>query len=311
MILAFLSVSTFYSSASASFSSPVNISGAKISYAPSIASSGSTVYVAYPQAASPGIQLYSDTIANDGTTLGTPTMLSSGSNNTNNFPRNAAVGNFVYVTWQYVTSSNCCESIMFRASSDAGSTWGPLINISQIARTEVTCAGNTGAGLCAQPTIAAEGNNVYVSWTQQAGTSTNVWIAVSNNNGVSFKKPIDIGTAKGSHEQEMVAWGSNVAVAFDSGNVFVSVSHDSGATFSKSLALGVGGRAREPHIAASGSDVYLTWEGNNSTSTKYEAWVVASTNNGTNFGPAVDLSVNNGGGAWLPQIAASGSSAYV
>ena len=275
----------------------VNLSGAKISYPPSIASSGSNVFVAWPQAASgAGIQMYSETISNDGSTLGTITEISSGTNNTNNFQRNAAVGNYVYVTWQYVTASNLDESIMFRASSDSGATWGALQNLSALTGAEVTCAGNTGTGLCAQPTIAATGKYVYVSWTQQArtGSGTNVYLATSSNNGASFGKPIDIGSQKGAHEQEMVAWGSNVAVTYDTGNVYVSVSHNNGATFS-AQSLGLGGRAREPHISASGNDVYLVWEGPNSPSTKYEAWVRSSTNDGSTFSGAIDLSVINGG----------------
>ena len=219
--------------------------------------------------------MYSETIRNNGSTLGTKTEISSGSDNTNNFQRNIAVGNYVYVTWQYVTASNCCESIMFRASPDDGSTWGSLVNISALVGTEVTCPGNVATGLCAQPTIAASGNCVYLSWTQQSitGSGNNVYIITSNNNGASFGKAVDIGPLKGDHEQEMVAWGSNVAVTFDTGNVFVVMSHNHGATWTKPMPLGVGGKAaREPHIAASGSDVYLVWEGDNSTSTKYEAW---------------------------------------
>jgi hypothetical protein len=151
---------------------------------------------------------------------------------------------------------------MFRASSDRGSTWGTLQNLSQLAGSEVTCPGNTATGLCAQPTIVASGSYVYVSWTQQAktGSGTNVYLAISGNNGVNFGKPFDIGNVNGSHEQEMVAWGSNIAVTYDSENLFVSVSHNNGTTFLHHQSLGVGGRAREPHIAASGNNVYLVWE---------------------------------------------------
>ena len=105
---------------------------------------------------------------------------------------------------------------------------------------------------------------MYVSWTQQSGSSTNVWIAISSNNGASFNKPVDIGNIKSAHEQEMIAWGSNIAVTYDTGNVYVSVSHNNGGTWIKPLPLGfTGGRAREPHITASGSNIYLVWEGPN------------------------------------------------
>ena len=137
----------------------INISGSRNSQTPSVVNSGSDVFVAWPQAVSgEGYQMYSDTISNNGSTLGTPTLISSGTNNTNNYQRNIAVGSYVYVTWQYVTSNNLDESIMFRASSNDGSTWGPLQNLSKLAGTEVTCPGNTGTGLCAQPTIAASGS---------------------------------------------------------------------------------------------------------------------------------------------------------
>ena len=182
------SSTTFGSSAS------IDISAAKsIAKPPAVANSGDDVYVTYAQATpKEGTQMYFQVITNSGTTIGTKTLISSGiGTEVNDFQRIAAVGSYVYVTWQYVTSNNLDESIMFRASSNDGSTWGPLQNLSKLAGTEVTCPGNTGTGLCAQPTIAASGSYVYVSWTQQGSTKKGdaIYFTTSSNNGGIIQHP--------------------------------------------------------------------------------------------------------------------------
>jgi hypothetical protein len=75
---------------------------------------------------------------------------------------------------------------MFRASTDGGKTFGDKINLS-----ESTNAQSQNAS------IAASGNNVYVSWWERNQTSNEPVMRVSNDNGKSFGEIIKIsGPAK-------------------------------------------------------------------------------------------------------------------
>jgi hypothetical protein len=302
---------SFNSYALSSFGSnpPTNISGTNTTAKPaSLASFGSDAYVTWAHSTtSNGIQMFLRPITNNGANLGTTVSISKNLAGTNDFQRVTASGNHVYVTWEVDKSSG--ESVMFRASGDNGVTWGSIQNLSKLAGTEVTCK-----GLCAQPTIAANGTNVYVAWAQQAvkgGTGSEIYFVASSDNGASFGTHFALTTIKGSHEQEMASWGNNVYLTWDTGaTTYFAVSHNNGASFSAAQSLGTStGRARESHLAAWGTHVYLVWEDNSVG--KYQAFIRTSSDSGDSFGAVIDLSKGTNGGSWLPQITASGSDVYV
>ena len=152
------SANTSNSASIATFGSipSVDTSGAKsIAKPPIITNVGDNVYLSYAQSTpKKGIQIYFQKITNNGATVGSKTLISSGADtNTNEFQRIAATGSFVYITWQYNTVSG--ESILFRASADTGNTWGSIQNLSALAGTEVLASCHT---LCAYPTIAGNGS---------------------------------------------------------------------------------------------------------------------------------------------------------
>jgi hypothetical protein len=83
-------------------------------------------------------------------------------------------GNNVYVSW----SSNKSEvnfEVMFRASTDNGKTFGPKINLSNTPRVDSL-----------DPSIAASGDNVYVSWWERNQTMNEPILRISNDNGKTF-----------------------------------------------------------------------------------------------------------------------------
>jgi hypothetical protein len=300
-------------------SASVVISGAKsIAQPPIITNAGDDVYVSYAQATpKAGVQIYFQKITDNGTIVGPKVLISSGADNmTNNFQRIAASGSDVYLTWQYNTVFG--ESILFRASTDTGNTWGAIQNLSALTGREVLASCKT---LCAYPTIAVNGTYVYVSWTQQAPSKGGqaIYFTTSNNFGAtgSFNTPVDIAplTNQAWHEQEMAAWGNDVAVFWDSGSVFFTVSHNNGASFTshtnidQNFSTSSKSKSREPHVSIYGKNVYAVWEDNSLG--KYQAFIKSSINGGDTFGPIVDLSKGTNGGSWLPQLVATGSSAYV
>src|SRR5579872_738481 len=84
-----------------------DISGAlSIAQPPIITNVGDNVYVSYPQATpKEGVQMYFQEVTDNGTTVVPKVLISSGlDNNSNVFQRIAAVGSYVYITWQYDTT---------------------------------------------------------------------------------------------------------------------------------------------------------------------------------------------------------------
>jgi hypothetical protein len=90
----------------------------------------------------------------------------------------ATSGNNVYVTWWTNKTGN--DEVMFKASNDAGKTFGSKINLS-----------NSPGIRSDNAEIAASGNNVYVSWWERANqTSNEPVMKVSNDNGKTFGEKI-------------------------------------------------------------------------------------------------------------------------
>jgi hypothetical protein len=92
-------------------------------------------------------------------------------------------GNNVYIVWWTNKSENW--EVMFRASNDAGATFGDKINLSNSTDTDSQNA-----------EIVAAGNNVYVSWWETSpitGSSESV-LRVSTDNGQTFGPMIMLGT---------------------------------------------------------------------------------------------------------------------
>jgi hypothetical protein len=84
-------------------------------------------------------------------------------------------GNNVYVSWSSNKTGESFE-IMFRASADEGKTFGAKINLS-----------NTPEVDSLNPSVAASGNNVYVSWWESANkTSNEPVLRISSDNGKTF-----------------------------------------------------------------------------------------------------------------------------
>ena len=79
--------------------------------------------------------------------------------------------------------------IFFAVSNNNGTSFGTPINISN----------NTGGS--SNPQIAASGNNVYVTWQDDTPGNSDIFFAVSNNNGTSFGTPINLSNNTGKFFQ--------------------------------------------------------------------------------------------------------------
>jgi hypothetical protein len=91
----------------------------------------------------------------------------------------ATSGDNVYVAWWTNKTGN--DEVMFKASADNGKTFGDKMNLS-----------NTINSQSQDVSIAASGNNVYVSWWERNATSNEPVMRVSNDNGKTFGDTIEL-----------------------------------------------------------------------------------------------------------------------
>jgi hypothetical protein len=231
-----------------------------------------------------------------GTSFGTPINLSNNTGSSQ-LPQIAAIGSNVYVTWGDNTPG--ISDILFAASTNNGTSFGTPINLSN----------NTGSSFNSQ--IATSGNNVYVTWSDFTPGNNDILVAVSTNNGTSFGTPINISNNTGFGNPQIAVSGNNVYVTWSSGNrdILFAVSNNNGTSFGPTINISNNtGASFNPQIAVSGNNVYVTWyddtPGNN------DIFFAASNNNGTSFGPTINIS-NNTGASLDPQIAVVGNNVYV
>jgi hypothetical protein len=93
----------------------------------------------------------------------------------------ALSGDNLYIAWWTNESGNW--EIMFRASNDSGQTVGDKINLSN----------STGAE-SQDVEIAAEGDNVIVTWWERNATSNEPVLRISSDNGQTFGSLLRLAT---------------------------------------------------------------------------------------------------------------------
>ena len=87
----------------------------------------------------------------------------------------------VYVAWWTNKTGN--DEVMFKASADAGKTFGNKMNLSNSPKSDSQDA-----------QIAASGNNVYISWWDRNATTNEPVLRASNDNGKTFGPPFILTT---------------------------------------------------------------------------------------------------------------------
>lgn len=228
-----------------------------------------------------------------------------------------AVGSDVYIVWQQnLTLSG--YNILFRASTNNGTSFGPIINLS-----------NNVSGLSSSvlPAIEAIGNNVYAIWlatTSGSKPANEILFKASTSNGSNFATVTAILLSSKAYGSALTpltgpqiaalnthVYATWVDTAPGKPQTFFTVSSNSGSSFGTPFSLSntpTGETDYSQEIAVSKSSVYVTWT--NDTSNTDNTMFASSNNNGTSFGPA--LNFNKGVVFDLnPQLAVSGNNVYV
>lgn len=275
---------------------------------PQIEASGTNVYVVWQNEVSGAgtpHNIWFSASADSGATFPTINKNINGNDKVSTSPVIAAVGNNVHIAWRDENSGK--NDIFYRNSTNTGTTFGATpLNLSN---------NPASSGLVSYAEqITATGTNVFVAWYEDKVTSVDPVVAVSTNNGASFGNPPISLTNGGLHlNPQIAATGSNVYVAWEDrstgGNSLVAYSRsdNSGGIFTPEVSLSNPGFSTNIQIATTGTNVYVAWQdstGNN------DLFFRSSSDNGANFGSAVNISENNLGISTSPSLAANAAFGY-
>ncbi len=208
----------------------------------------------------------------------------------------------IYLTWWDNKTGN--NEVYTAASNDGGKTFGNPINLSN------------AKGASADSQIAAEGNNVFVSWWDNKTGDWQVFSRASSDNGKTFddavmlknigsspvktlKAPppstisVDTIVTASSNKNEYLLWWDNTT-----GNWEVSwaKSTDGGKTFGETVNISNSSDARSigARMAAQGNNLYISWIDINPG--EKQVMFRSSNDNGETFGnPIVVYSSGNAG----------------
>jgi hypothetical protein len=232
-------------------------------------------------------------------------------------PQIAAVGNNVYVAWVEFVSQQDGNQVFFKRSTNEGASFGDVKNLGAPRTDETIFPGSFR--------IAATGNNVYVAWIGGAGDhgecldDGDLQFVRSTNSGSSFGSvnsiiDNDICNPRGL---DLEATGSNVYLAWSDrpfetacainlrcNDILFLRSTDNGANFGSIKNLSNNnnndnGDSINPQMDLHGSNVYIVWQDN--TPGNFDIFFRVSTNNGSTFASAKNLS-NNAGNSINAQI---------
>jgi hypothetical protein len=200
------------------------------------------------------------------------------------------------------------SNILFSRSVDGGISYSPPTQLPSV-------------GFSFLPSVAASGNNVYVSWTSVT-TESDIFLITSTDGGLNFGSPVEvtIGDQSNARSSVVAAYGNNVYVAWQDFSVststldpeiFFAVSTDGGLSFSSPINISntPGRLDRNPAIAAFEGNVYVVWTECAQNGTDCRIFFTKITDNGATFSiPAVALSNPESS---LPDIAVIGNTVYV
>lgn len=261
-----------------------------------LTTSGTNAYAVYENFASDrrSRHVYFVRSTDSGSTWGTPIQIDSGGSTiVAANPRVAAVGTNVYVVWR--DNRNGGLDIYFDRSSTSGSA-GSFSATDK--RLDVGTA--AGASTSFAPTMAAEGNNVYVAWVDaREDGAFDIWTNHSTDSGANFRtsdsiRVDDDALPHDSIEPHIVAPLSGTAIVawidYRAGfpDVYAARTTDSGASYADPVRLDTGADIGESGsydlaLGASGQRLVAAWADDRSGS--LDIYANFSLDGGANWQP--------------------------
>ena len=219
-----------------------------------VAVSGHTVYVIWTGHGDHGDrnQVYMRISNDGGNNFGSTKNLSNDNFNSGR-PSLKASGNNLYIVWQSDQQVGNGE-ILFRKSTNKGSTFGSPINISN----------NPSHSL--DPIITNNGDTVYIVWIDGSDSNSDILFRRSINKGTNFDPLKNLSNNPGtSSEPFLTKDGNNVQVSwqdtfFGNDEILIRSSTDLGKNFNPTVDVSKSmSKSLLPKAAGANGIVYLTW----------------------------------------------------
>lgn len=270
------------------------------SFAPSIAVDGQNIYVVWTDDTPGNYEIYFRQSDDGGATWTADERLTNNAG-ASGHPAIAVDGQNIYVVWDDDTPGN--SEVYFKKSGDGGTTWTTNKRLTN------------NEGYSALPTIAVNGQNIYVVWGDDTPGNGEIYFRKSADGGATWAKNERFTNNAGYAENPIIAvYGQNIyAVWLDStpGNseIYFRKSGDGGATWTANKRLTTNaGESYNPKIAVNGQNIYLVWY--DDTPGNFEIYFKKSADRGATWTANKRLT-NNEGYSKYPAIAADGQNVYV
>jgi hypothetical protein len=289
---------------------------------PQIIANGNNVYVVWHDSTPGNADIFFKKSSDNGNSFGETINLSN--NNNESLKPQILTNNdgHIFVTWTNNPHLSSNEPVLnadifFKKSSDNGNSFGETINLSN----------NTGNSVF--PQIIANGNNVYIVWTDYTGGDrwADIFFKKSSNNGNSFGETINLSKTpfkdfnRTGHSSSPVLAQSNSTLFviwqddYDGNDeIYFTKSNDNGTSFFDNLSnrfpinLSNNIDASElPETFVSKNNTFITWQ--DKSDGNYEIYFTNSSDNGNNLGfgfegNPINLS-NNTGDSLFPKVLAN------
>ncbi len=230
-------------------------------------------------------------------------------------PVTAAVGSHVYVAWLNNSVTGLIQNVLFKSSSNNGTSFSPVIKVS-----------NNPAQDSAELQIAAAGNYVYLVWQQNSTSGYHIFFASSSNSGGFFGTPIDVsGNVNGLANSEFpqlaaadknvyVAWRATTTGGNPTTNIYVKPSTSNGSNLGTVSATRLTTKANSCiaaclDLSAVTNHVYVAWS---DLAPTHAQTFFSSATNTTSFSTGTSINNNPVGQSDINQaMVASGNNVYV
>jgi hypothetical protein len=235
------------------------------SICPSIAVSGSNIFVAWSELAKDGFQIVLAQSTNGGNSFAKGKVvsktLSGGKEADALCPKLAVSSSIVYGVWMEDSLGNfevAFKQLTGKCTIKVGKQIKqgecPVINLSNSERDSV------------DPVIAVNGRNIYVAWADKTDGDFDIYLTASHDGGKTFSEPINVSDDDvDSLKPALAVDGTRVYLAWVSyennqGQIKFVRSSNSGVDFDHEDVLSdPRTNARHPALTASGSKVFLAW----------------------------------------------------
>ncbi|HKU49762.1 MAG TPA: sialidase family protein [Nitrososphaera sp.] len=291
------------------FSEHVNVSNdTSTSVSPQIAVSGDNVFLVwYGNILSENSEVYFSTSTDGGENFSAPINLSNNTGSSTN-PQIAILDeDTIFIVWEDndpSISNSTSNEIVFRKSTDAGMSFGELVNISQ-----------SDAHSTSPRVASSSSGKVYVAWEDSGAGSIIKFSASTESTSNSFSIPAELGPGIGFSIKLRAMGADDVYVSWSdfaaNKDVFFASSHNAGNSFNVvNISRNNPSVSTSPEFAISDDEhIWLVW--NDKEEGDGDVYLANSTDNGATFSTGLNLS-NNTFPSAFPQIAISddGSSLY-